>query len=261
MEQEDINNRLISLSPIFQRIADPQLALAVDQLLKIIVKQNEIIEAQQQQIIHLQKTIETQQQKIETLEEKLKINSKNSSTPPSGDGFKKEKNKPAKNKKKGKKRKQGGQMGRKGIARQLLPLSEVDHIEVVSPLKECPCGALVIPTKDYKRHQVHDLPRLKAIVTEYQLHFGKCCKCGETHQAPLPPGVPAGMLAPYAISAIGTLTGDYRLSKRNVAALFYDFYGLRISIGTVSNEEKIVSAALEKSVEEAKNFIPCEARL
>ena len=111
MEQEDINNRLISLSPIFQRIADPQLALAVDQLLKIIVKQNEIIEAQQQQIIHLQKTIETQQQKIETLEEKLKINSKNSSTPPSGDGFKKEKNKPAKNKKKGKKRKQGGQMG------------------------------------------------------------------------------------------------------------------------------------------------------
>jgi transposase len=249
-------NRLISLSPIFQRIADPQLALAVDQLLKIIVKQNEIIEAQQQQIIHLQKTIETQQQKIETLEEKLKINSKNSSTPPSGDGFKKEKNKPAKNKKKGKKRKQGGQMGRKGIARQLLPLSEVDHIEVVSPLKECPCGALVIPTKDYKRHQVHDLPRLKAIVTEYQLHFGKCCKCGETHQAPLPPGVPAGMLAPYAISAIGTLTGDYRLSKRNVAALFYDFYGLRISIGTVSNAEKIVSAALEKSVEEAKNFIP-----
>ena len=256
MEQEDINNRLISLSPIFQRIADPQFALAVDQLLKIIVKQNEIIEAQQQQIIHLQKTIETQQQKIETLEEKLKINSKNSSTPPSGDGFKKEKNKPAKNKKKGKKRKQGGQMGRKGIARQLLPLSEVDHIEVVFPPKECPCGALVIPTKNYKRHQVYELPRVKAIVTEYQLHFGKCCKCGETHQAPLPPGVPAGMLAPYAMSAIGALTGDYRLSKRNVAAFFYDFYGLRISIGTVSNAEKIVSAALEKSVEEAKNFIP-----
>ncbi len=66
----------------------------------------------------------------------IKTNSKNSSAPPSGDGFKKEKNKPAKNKKKGKKRKQGGQMGRKGIARQLLPLSEVDHIEVVSPLKE-----------------------------------------------------------------------------------------------------------------------------
>lgn len=256
MEQEDINDRLISLSPIFQRITDPQLALAVGQLLEIIVKQNKIIEAQQQQIIHLQKTVETQQQKIEKLEEKLKTNSNNSSTPPSADGFKKEKNKPASRSKKGNKRKQGGQPGRKGIARQLLSLSEVNHIEVVFPPKECPCGALVIPTKDYKRHQVHELPRVKTIVTEYQLYCGKCCKCGEIHQAPLPPGVPAGMLAPYAMSAIGTLTGDYRLSKRNVAALFYDFYGLRVSIGTVSNVEKIVSAALEKPVEEAKNFIP-----
>ena len=102
MEQEDINNRLKSLSPIFQRVTDPQVALAVGQLLEIIVKQNKIIEAQQQQILHLQKTVETQQQKIEILEEKLKTNSKNSSAPPSGDGFKKEKSKPAKNKKKGK---------------------------------------------------------------------------------------------------------------------------------------------------------------
>ena len=106
MEQEDINNRLKSLSPIFQRITDPEVELAVGQLLEIIIKQNKIIEAQQQQIIHLhktvetqqqkiihlQKTIETQQQKIEVLEEKLKTNSKNSSAPPSGDGFKKEKN-------------------------------------------------------------------------------------------------------------------------------------------------------------------------
>lgn len=245
MEQEAINNRLISLTPIFQRITDPQLALAVGQLLEITVKQNKIIE--------------TQQQKIEILEEKLKTNSKNSSTPPSADGFKKEKNQPINSKKKGKKRKQGGQMGRKGIARQLLPLTEVDHVEVVSPPKECSCGALVIPTKNYKRHQVHELPRVQTIVTEYQLYFGKCCKCGETHQAPLPPDVPAGMLAPYAMSAIGTLTGDYRLSKRNVVAFFYDFYELRISVGTVSNVEKIVSSALEKPVEEAKNFIPQQA--
>lgn len=105
MEQEDINNRLKSLSPIFQRITDPEVELAVGQLLEIIIKQNKIIEAQQQQIIHLhktvetqqqkiihlQKTIETQQQKIEVLEEKLKTNSKNSSAPPPGTVLKRKK--------------------------------------------------------------------------------------------------------------------------------------------------------------------------
>ena len=97
MKQEDIKNMLESLSPAIEAIADPNIKMIISQLLFIISEQ--------------QKIIKEQRQTIETLEEKLKTNSKNSSTPPSADGFKKEKNQPAKNKKKGKKRKQGGQMG------------------------------------------------------------------------------------------------------------------------------------------------------
>lgn len=40
---------------------------------------------------------------------------------------------------------------------------------------------------------------------------------------------------------------------------FTIFFGIRISLGTVSNGEKIVSAALAKPVEEAKAFIPKQA--
>ena len=200
-----------------------------------------------------QKQIEAQQKEINELKEKLNTNSKNSSKPPSSDKFK-QKPTPKPNKKN--KRKQGGQPGHKGVTRALLPENEVDYIEKCHPKKRCDCGSHIKLTGNYRPHQVHELPRVKAIVTEYQLHSGACSGCGKLHQAKLPNGIPVGMLGPIAIAKIGTLTGDYKMSKRNIISLFGDFYGLYISTGTVSNAEKIVSAALEIPVEEAKIFIP-----
>ncbi|HBG33917.1 MAG TPA: IS66 family transposase [Holosporales bacterium] len=238
MTPTDTKSILEKLGPSLEAIADPNVRLIITQ----------IIEAQRQEIALLK-------QKIEELEEKLKTNSKNSSKPPSSDGFKKEE--PKKKKKKGKnKRKQGGQPGHRGVSQDYLPLESVDKIEKISPPKECPCGALVIPTSDYKRHQVHDLPLIKPFVTEWQLYMGTCCGCGKKHMAELPPGVPRGFLGLRPLAMIGTLTGDYRMSKRNVTFLLEDFFGLRVSLGTVSNAEKIVSKALELPVQEAKDFIP-----
>jgi transposase len=212
------------------------------------------VNQQQQQIEAQQKQIEAQQKEIAELKEQLNTNSKNSSKPPSSDRFKKD----AKKKKKSK-RKQGGQPGHKGAFRALLPEAQVDHIEKHYPLKRCDCGSGIVPTENYRRHQVHELPRVKAVVTEYQLHSGACFGCGAIHQAQLPVGVPRGMLGPIAMAKIGTLTGDYKMSKRNVTFLFEDFYDLHLSLGTVSNAETIVSAALERPVEEAKAFIPSQA--
>jgi len=138
----------------------------------------------------------------------------------------------------------------------LVPEAEVDHIEKCEPIQHCECGHQVELTSHYHRHQVHELPRVKAIVTEYQLYVGVCCGCKNIQYADLPVGVPTGMLGPVALSKVGTLTGDYRMSKRNVVNLFEDFYGLSVSVGTISNAEKIVSSALCSPVEEAKQYIP-----
>src|SRR5262249_1553628 len=149
--------------------------------------------------------------------EKLNTNSKNSSKPPSKDHFKR-----VSEKKRKKKRKAGGQPGHDGAHRSLLPETEVDYIEVCKPARHCECGSQIELTDHYHRHQVHDLPRVETVVTEYQLYAGICYGCGKTHYAELPVGVPRGMLGPVALSKVGTLTGDYRMSKRNVANLFED---------------------------------------
>ena len=193
-----------------------------------------------------------QQKEIELLKEKLRTNSDNSSKPPSSDPFKKKKNE----KKSASQRKRGGQLGHKGISRSLLPVEEVSRVEKCTPSKRCACGSKIRQTGNYRRHQVHELPRVKALVTEYQLYTGVCHGCGQIHQSELPEGVPSGMLGVVAMAKVAVLTGDYRMSKRNVTSLFNDFYGLTISIGTVSNTEKKVSEALKEPVEEAKRFIP-----
>ena len=239
VNREEITKTLESLKPAIELITDSNARTIITILLRII-------EAQQ-------RTIEAQQKEIDELKEKLNTNSKNSSKPPSTDGFKKENKK----RKKGKsKHKQGAQPGHKGAARELLPIEKVDRIEKLQPSNQCGCGEPIQPTDEYRRHQVHELPRIQATVTEYQLYWGVCVGCGKRHCAELPVGVPSGMLGPVALAKIGTLTGDYRMSKRNVTYLFDDFFGLNISVGTVSNAEKIVSAALEKPVEEIKAFLP-----
>ena len=247
VKSDDITNLLEGLSPAIEAIIDPNIKLIINQLMVVIKALRQENEELREENVFLR-------QENEGLKEKLKTNSKNSSAPPSSDGFRKEKR--TKQKKGKSKRKQGGQPGRTGVGRTLFSAEEVDVCEVVKPSKECSCGGLVIPTSNYQRHQVHELPKIKPIVTEYQLYSGRCCACNKKHYASLPAGVPEGMLGPLAMAKIGALTGDFRMSKRNVTFLFDDFYDLRISVGTVSNVEQIVSAALEKSVEEAKAFIP-----
>ena len=236
MKQEEISNVIENLKPAIEAITDNNIKIIIDTLLTIIVEQQKIIEAQKQE--------------IETLKEKLNTNSDNSSKPPSTNPFTSTKN----NKKKSK-RNRGGQPGHPGVTRSLLPESEVDHIEKHQPPSLCECGGEVNSTDEYSRHQVHDIPPVKPVVTEHQLLHGCCKDCGKKYQAELPPHVPRGMLGPYLLVLIATLTSDYKMSKRDVTRFLMDFYSLSICIATVKRAEETVSDALEKPVNEAKHYV------
>jgi transposase len=195
--------------------------------------------------------------KIENLEEKLKTNSSNSSKAPSSDLFTKKKKKikqhgPGKNQN----LKQGAQSGHEGKGRKLLASEDVEDTIVCLPKFTCDCGGQIkVHPEKFKRHQQFELPIIKPIVTEYQQVYGTCNGCGATHCGSLPHGISNTLLAPRATATVAILTGDYRLSKRMTRQLFDDVFNLEMSIGTISNAEEIVSAALESPVAEAKVFI------
>jgi transposase len=91
-----------------------------------------------------------------------------------------------------------------------------------------------------------------SVVTEYQLHTLRCVGCGECTTASLPYGVPAGAFGPRLQAIVAVCSGAYRLSKRNIEALAKDFFGVSISLGSVSNLEQATSEALEQPFEEAR---------
>ena len=198
---------------------------------------------------------------INELKEKLNINPQNSSLPPSTvPPFKHKQPTPAQ--KKWWQSKPGAVLGHKGYGRRLLPLDQVHEIVTCLPNTECShCGATVKTLKSYSRKQLFDLPLGRLHVTEYQLHRGRCIGCKKRSSALMPESVPKHLLGRYALARIALITGKYHLSKRLTAQLLVDLFGLKLSIGTISNAEAKVAQALARSIEEIEKEVKASERL
>jgi transposase len=172
------------------------------------------------------------------LKEKLRINSTNSSLPPSKDLRR------PKTIKKSSARKQGGQPGHPGVYRALLSENEVNQIIDCKPPETCDVCNGTVEIKTIQRHQVYEAPQQHFEVIEYRKHRGICQCCKKKHEGQYPVGISDKKLGHRAHGLIGLLTSKFRLSKRLVVDLFKEVYGLSIGLGTVSNVEKRVSDSL-----------------
>jgi transposase len=104
-------------------------------------------------------------------------------------------------------------------------------------------------------HQVAELPPVRPVVDEYQLHRLICPDCGTSTCAVLPPGVPKGAFGPRLRAILSVLAGGYRLGKRPIRQLVSDLLGLSISIGMIARLERQGAAELETPVEELREHV------
>ena len=177
---------------------------------------------------------------LAVLRERLKLDSKNSSKPPSSDG-------PgsggSRAQRRTSERKRGAQKGHKGSWRALLDESQVDHVFECKPVQVCDCGAAVVVLADEPvRHQVFDVPPVKARVDEYRRYCGRCLGCGKTHRAALPAGVPSGQIGPRALALIGTLGTHYHLTQFKIRDLLARLMGVDFSVGAIPSRERFAGA-------------------
>jgi transposase len=182
------------------------------------------------------------EQRVRDLEARLKLDSTNSSKPPSSDpiGFKRKP--PARPSG----RNRGGQLGHRRALRRLVPPQELRSITDCRPTDCRRCGhALAGDDPAPLVHQVAELPTIEPMVDEYRLHRLGCPKCGATTCANLPAGVPRGCFGPYLQAVLSTLAGGYRLSKRQVQQIAGDLFSLSIATGMVSKLERQSAAVLE----------------
>jgi transposase len=201
--------------------------------------------------------IAQQDQRIVDLEARLKLNSTNSSKPPSSDpiGLKRKPPAPPTG------RKSGGQPGHAKAQRPLVPPEKLRSSTDCRPSSCRRCAhPLTGDDPEPLIHQVADLPRIEPIVDQFRLHRLACSHCGATTCGTLPAGVPTGSFSPYTQAVLATLAGAYRLSKRQIQQLAGELFGLTISTGMICKLEGQSAAALAEPYHEvARSVLEAEA--
>ena len=184
---------------------------------------------------------------VQDLKARLEQNSTNSSRPPSTDpiGVKRKPPEPPS------KRRRGGQKGHPRRTRALVP---PERVASVTDCKPAECRRCRHPLSgvdaEPRRHQVAELPPIEPEVHEYRLHRLCCPHCEAVTCGSLPDGVPRTAFGPRLHATLSVLTGAYRLSKRQVAQLGSDLFGLTISLGMIAKLEAITADVLERPVTE-----------
>jgi transposase len=200
---------------------------------------HQVIDALTQQVSVLR-------EQVALLQERVKLDSRNSSKPPSSDG-------PGggnRAERRASLRKRGAQKGHPGAFRALVPEAEVNGVHDCYPVPVCECGAPVVAKGRPLRHQVFDIPRAAVDVQEYRMFSGVCTGCGKAHRAVLPSGVPTGQIGPRALALVGVLGTRYHLTQFKIRNLLAEMAGLDFSVGAISHAHGKVSAAMKAPVAE-----------
>jgi transposase len=172
--------------------------------------------------------------RVAELERRLNRSSRNSSLPPSQDP-------PSAPPRPGGKRSgrgRGGQPGREGKHRRLLPPEQVDEVVEHWPERCRSCAHVfaereLVDAVEPWRHQVAELPPIAVSVTEHRLHGVCCLACAARTRAELPREVPRSSFGPRLQAAVVTLAVRNRVSRRDTTELARELFGVELSTGAV----------------------------
>ena len=173
------------------------------------------------------------ERRISDLGARLKLNSTNSSKPPSSDpiGLKRKPPAPPSG------RKRGGQPGHRRAQRRWSRRRRCAPSPIAGPR----IAAVATPWSVMTRlpgAPGRRIAQARAPGRRYRLHRLSCPRCGVTTCGDLPAGVPKGCFGPYLQAVLSTLAGGYRLSDRQVQQMAGDLFGLSIATGMVSKLER-----------------------
>jgi transposase len=153
-------------------------------------------------------------------------------------------------------RRRGGQPGHPAHLKKLLPLERVQRVVPFVPRRCQRCDA-ALPRKasagdpQPTRHQVADLPPVRAEIVEYQGHARTCPCCGEVTRASIPAEILRESIGPSLAAAMSYLAGCHQVSKRGVEEITETLFEVPVALGKVSNLEQEMSEALAAAHAEA----------
>lgn len=194
---------------------------------------------------HYEARIQTLEQRIVELERRLGQNSSNSSIPPSANPP----SAPPPVVKKPSTRTSGAQPGHPGHSRQRLPKERVNHVIALIP-SHCEHCHAPLPQQSATTdpepswHQVAELPRVLAVVTEFQGHARTCPCCSHVTRESIPAEIRGVSFGPRLAAALSYLSGCQHVSTRGLEEVIQTVLGVPISLGSVLALQQQMSQAL-----------------
>lgn len=203
-----------------------------------------IIFALDTRVVALEAEVASLKTEIADLKSRLDQNSGNSHKPPSTDLVKRhQKEKTGKPK--------GGRLGHDAHFRVLAGPERVDHVVAHYPTRCHDCGGKLsrdAATGEPRRHQVTELPVVRAVITEHRLYKSICPCCRATNRAELPAGVPTGAFGPRFTALVALMVGRFRLSRRECSQFIAATTDTTVAPSTVVKLCERASDALEGPV-------------
>lgn len=178
---------------------------------------------------------------VKELTRQLHQNSRNSSQPPSSDGYEKPAPK-SRREKSGKP--SGGQLGHSGA--RLALRNDPDHVVVHTPTHCEHCGEtlLNIPATASARRQVYDLV-VRMEVTEHQAETVACPACQHATTGAFPDAVPYPVQYGPALKAFFSYGSTYQLVPSDrLCEWVFDLTGHQVSEGTIYNTQQLLYTQL-----------------
>jgi transposase len=200
----------------------------VEALSRLLHEKDAQIERLELENAGLRDSVTALEDRIAQLEAMLSRNSKNSSMPPSAEGFAKP---PVTPNRAARRRRPGKQPGDQG--HRLEPVEHPDHVVIHTPERCSSCDSRLVLGELVKQEvrQVFDLPEVRAVVTEHRAETWRC-GCGTQTTATFPPeAIGPTCYGPGVRALLTYLVVAQHLPIERATQVFEECCGIGVSSG------------------------------
>ena len=210
-----------------------------------------LVHALATQIEELAQQLAKQGEALQALQARLAQNSRNSSKPPSSDGYGKVKR--TESLRKSGKKPNGGQPGHDGHT--LIASDDPDRIETheVDTCAHCQASLAGIEAAGYEERQVFDIPAIRMEVTAHRVAVKICPGCGGKSTGNFPSGVTQAVQYGATVKTWATyFTNQHHIAVERTAQIFDDLVHQPVSDATVLKASEECAVCIAPSTEAVK---------
>lgn len=207
-----------------------------------------------EQLIELAQQLQKQSVIIQELQAKAAKNSRNSSKPPSSDGYSKQ-NRTTSLRPKGQ-NPNGGQPGHQGETLKLV--EDPDKIETHDKVccEKCQASLEDVEVSSVEERQVFDIPAMKIVITAHQATVKICPECQTENKGEFPEQVAQPVQYGDGVKTVASyFNNEHFVPVARTAQIFKDLYGQAPSEATILKASKQLKQHIQPAREAVKEML------